>query len=333
MARSFSPSSAITSRTACAAAMATGLPTYVPPTALSPGASMISARPMTPESGSPAAIDLAIVIRSGSTPKCSMANVLPGAAEAGLHLVGDQDDAVLVAEPAHALDELLRGDDEPALALHRLEHDRRHVLGRHVRLEGELEGVEVVEGHAVGLRRERPEAGLVGVRLGREAECEQRPPVEASLEGDHAPPARVGAGELDRVLDRLGAGVEEAGAHLARDRGQLDQALSQADVVLVRDDREVGVGEALGLLAHRLDHPRMRVADVHAADASREVDERVPVDVGEKRAARLRDHERQVDGERLRDHPLLAGENLGAARAGNVCLEVDCPGRSHVRSL
>ena len=35
-------------------------------------------------------------------------------------------------------------------------------------------------------------------------------------------------GELDRVLDRLGARVEEAGAHLARDRSQLEQPLGQA---------------------------------------------------------------------------------------------------------
>ena len=42
-----------------------------------PGASMISALPSTPESGRPAAIDFATVIRSGSTPKCSIANIRP----------------------------------------------------------------------------------------------------------------------------------------------------------------------------------------------------------------------------------------------------------------
>ena len=67
------------------------------------GASMISALPSTPESGRPAAIDFATVIRSGSTPKCSIANMPPGAAEAGLHLVGDEDDPLAVADLAHAL--------------------------------------------------------------------------------------------------------------------------------------------------------------------------------------------------------------------------------------
>ena len=61
---------------------------------------MISARPSTPESGRPFAIDLATQIRSGSTPECSIAEEPPGAAEARLHLVGDEDDAVAVAEPA-----------------------------------------------------------------------------------------------------------------------------------------------------------------------------------------------------------------------------------------
>ena len=52
-----------------------------------------------------------------------------GAAEAGLHLVGDEDDAVAVADLAHACDELGRRDDEAALALHRLEDDRGDGLG------------------------------------------------------------------------------------------------------------------------------------------------------------------------------------------------------------
>jgi hypothetical protein len=55
-----------------------------------------------------------------------------------LHLVDDEDDAVLVAESPHALDELRRRDHESALALDRLEHDRRHGLARDLRHEGAL---------------------------------------------------------------------------------------------------------------------------------------------------------------------------------------------------
>src|SRR5438445_117498 len=57
----------------------------------------------------------------------------PGAAEAGLHLVDHEDDPVLVADPADTREEVRRGDDEATLALHRLDHDRGHALGRDLR--------------------------------------------------------------------------------------------------------------------------------------------------------------------------------------------------------
>ena len=49
----------------------------MPPIELSGAAFMIFALPITPEIGTPPAIDLATVIRSGSTPKCSTANIRP----------------------------------------------------------------------------------------------------------------------------------------------------------------------------------------------------------------------------------------------------------------
>ena len=78
---------------------------YVPPIAPGCAASMISARPITPESGRPAAIDFATVIRSGSTREVLHREHAAGASEAGLHLVRDEDDAVPVAERAEPLDE------------------------------------------------------------------------------------------------------------------------------------------------------------------------------------------------------------------------------------
>ncbi len=89
----------------------------------------------------------------------------PGTAEAGLHLVDDQHDPVLGGDLAHALDELLRRRDEAALALHRLEDDRRDLLGGDARLERAAQlgqrglrvrpAVRVGERDAVDLRRER----------------------------------------------------------------------------------------------------------------------------------------------------------------------------------
>ena len=139
--------------------------------------------------------------------------------------------------------------------------------------------------------------------------------MEAALEADHGRPARVAARELDRVLDRLGAGVEERRLGRAGERRDRVEPLGVLDVDLVRDDREVGVEEARGLLLHRRDDARMRVADVEAADAAGEVDERVAVDVGDGRAAALGDHDRQVEPERVGDHPLLPLGDLARARA------------------
>src|SRR5207253_10408918 len=69
--------------------------------------------------------------------------------------------------------------------------------------------------------------------------------------------------------------------------------------------------------SHGLDHARIRVPDVEAADAAGEVDEGVPVDVGQGCPLATLDHDRQEDGERLGDHTLLPFENLLRAGAGD----------------
>src|SRR5439155_1544007 len=85
----------------------------------------------------------------------------------------------------------------------------------------------------------------------------------------------------------LGARVEERGLRRARERRERGKPLGVLDVDLVRDDREVGVEEARGLLLHRRDDARVGVADCEAADAACEVDEAVAVDIGDERVDRL----------------------------------------------
>ena len=103
-----------------------------------------------------------------------------------------------------------------------------------------------------------------------------------------------------------------AGPREGRER---EQPFGERHVDLVGDDREVGVQEPRGLLLHRLDDPRMRVADVQAADAAREVEERVAVDVGQRRAASLGGDDRQVDRERIGDDAILPLEDRPGLRA------------------
>ena len=129
--------------------------------------------------------------------------------------------------------------------------------------------------------------------------------MEGALERDHGRPARRGARDLDRVLDGLGAGVEERCLRRTRERGYSDEALCQLDVDLIRDYREVGVEEALKLRRRRLDDLRMRVTDCEAADAAREVDEGVAVDVRQEHAVGAIDDDREGERERRRDDALL----------------------------
>ena len=90
---------------------------------------MISARPMHARERQPARDRLGDRHQVRLDAVVLHREELARAAEAGLHLVGDQDDPVLVADPAEAVDELGRSDDEAALALHRLEDDRGDLLG------------------------------------------------------------------------------------------------------------------------------------------------------------------------------------------------------------
>ena len=112
---------------------------------------------------------------------------------------------------------------------------------------------------------------------------------------------------------------------------ELAEALGEADVDLVGDDREIGVAEALELLLGGFDDARVRVADVQAADAAGEIDERVAVDVGEPRALAPLDHDRKVERERVGDNALLPLDDLAGAGAGNLGAEVDRLGRRHAR--
>ena len=250
---------------------------------------------------------------------------------------------MLVADLPNAAHELGRCRDESTLSLNRLEHDRCDLLGSNPSAEGRLElgkrccriraAIVARKRNAIDLGSEGTEACLVRVRFRCEAERQEGPAVEAAVESDHRRTLRVGARELDRVLNCLCARVEEADTELARDGSQRDQSFGQAHVVLVGNDREVRVRKAGHLLLRRFDHARVRVADVHTADTACKVDEGIAVHVGDRGAVALGDHERQVDRERVRDDPLLALEDLLAARARNVRPHLNRSRRRHAPEL
>jgi hypothetical protein len=153
--------------------------------------------------------------------------------------------------------------------------------------------------------------------------------VEGPLEADHRVAPGEGARELDRVLDGLGAGVEERRLRRAGERRKCEQTLREVCVHLVRDDREVGMRELLELLLRGGDDVRVRVPDVQAADPTGEIDEDVAVDIGDRRATRLCRNNREGDRKRRGDARGEALEHGGAAWSGHGGLEANRPGGGH----
>ena len=203
-----------------AAAQATGLPPYVPPRPPTCTASISSARPVTAASGQPPAMPLAVVTRSGTTPSWSRGEPVAGAAEAGLDLVGDEDDPVLAAPGRQGGQEAAGRDHEAALALDRLDHHAGEVRGADLLVQhvdgpgrGLLAGEAVPErvGHRrpVDLAGERARTRACRACSSRHRHREVGAAVVGVVEDRHRVPAGGHAGDLHGVLDRLGAGVEQ----------------------------------------------------------------------------------------------------------------------------
>ena len=219
---------------------------------------------------------------------------LARAAEAGLDLVDDQQHAVPVAEFSELAHEVQRRRNEATLTKDRLDDDRRDTLRRDLRLEEVLKvghrrlggpsPIRVWEWRLVDLCRVGSEVLLVRLDAAGEAEGEERAAVKAAAEADHRRPPGRRAGDLDRVLDRLGAGAEEDGLLRAVDRRDLAKALGESQVGLVVHDLERGVGRAVELLPHRLHDARVGVSHVHHSDSAREVDVALAADVPDLRS-------------------------------------------------
>ena len=111
---------------------------------------------------------------------------LAGAADAGLHLVEDQQQAVLVAELAQRPQELRRHHAHAALAHDRLDQDRGGL-----RTDRALDRLEVAERHLVEAVDHRAEAFEIFL-LPAGGERRQRAAVEGALEGDDADSAPAG---------------------------------------------------------------------------------------------------------------------------------------------
>jgi hypothetical protein len=223
---------------------------------------------------------LAAVIRSGSIPAYSVQKN---------DLVGDVDDAVLVADLAKGPLELDRCRIEAALPLDGLDHDGGDVARSDVDLEQVVEPAEGIldpdavvldrERRVVDLWRERAEQVLVGRDLAGERHREARAAVKSAVECDDAAAPRGSTSDLHAVLDGLGPGGDEDRLLRRVARHQLVQLLRQTHRDVVGRHHHAGVAEPVELLGYGLLDPGMPVPRVDHRDTGTEVDVTIALNV------------------------------------------------------
>ena len=97
--------------------------------------------------------------------------------------------------------------------------------------------------------------------------------MERIIEGHDTLAPGGGASDLDRVLHRLGPGVDEEGALWGVAGSVSVELVGEADVGFIAEDAEGGVGEHIHLPMSRGHDPGVGTTHVHDADAPREIDE------------------------------------------------------------
>src|SRR3954469_1620937 len=187
----------------------------------------------------------------------------PGASQARLDFVRDEQRAVAAAEMLGALEVSLAGQDD-TLALNRLDHEGRYAA-RGQRL---LQRDEVVERNARTIRQQRLEA-LAEDLIAIEGERAAGQAVKCVAAIDDPGPAGRRARELDRSLDRFRAGVrEEYFFKMRHEREQPlgEQARKRRDIHL-NQIGQIGVEHAL----ERSAYCRMIAPDREHAIAAQQI--------------------------------------------------------------
>ena len=161
------------------------------------------------------------------------------------------------------------------------------------------------------------EAAFVRMDLAGEREREQRAAVKTILEADDRGPLGVAARDLDRVLDGLGAAVDQEGFLRKVPGNQRVEPFGQANIALVGSDVKAGVKVTVKLGAHGRRHARRAMAHVEAADAAGEIDQPVAVCVLDDRAFGARHKDRSAVRHAARHGGNAALHQLARARTGN----------------
>ncbi|AFU00665.1 ion transporter [Nocardia brasiliensis ATCC 700358] len=216
---------------------------------------------------------------------------LSGPADAGLHLVEDEQRAVARGDLPRLGEVVERRHHHAALPHHRLEEHRGGVV-----VDRGLERGGVTVGHVHHARGHRLERRALG-RLPGERERAHGAAVERLLAGDDLGPAGQPR-DLERRLVRLGpriaeeraSGMPVVGGAVAEMR---EQPFRQFDDRLVRIDIR-DMAERAQLLGDRGEDRRMGVAETVDRDAAEEIDIAVTVRVVDHRTRAT--HQRQLRG-------------------------------------
>ena len=226
---------------------------------------------------------------------------LTGTSEAGLDLVGHEQDAVGVGDLAQPAQEARRRHDVAALAEDGLDDERGDLVGEDDLVEEQVEALLPVAGagvDGVGAAGRPIAVRVVGVVDGAGQRLEvaaidvlgagQRhglrgPAVEAAAEGDDGRPAGRHPGQLDGGLDGLGARVREEGAPWPAGQ-EVRQPLVQPQPGLVEDDVLLAVEQLHRLGGDGGSHARVGMPRVGHADARAVVEVAAAIAIDEPRA-------------------------------------------------
>lgn len=256
---------------------------------------------------------------------------LARAAEAGLHLVGDEQDVVLVADLAHALQVRRHHGDVAALAEDGLDEDGGRVGRRRLAQQQQFELLDGVHAAVVGAVLAVAAAfgdgalGAVGERHGEDARHQRRivlavdglgarhghgakgaAVVRALHDDDVLLLGRV-ARQLDRRLDGFGARVPEEERVQRLVRHDRHQRPHEVEVRLLERNVDLRVHHLAHLRLRRFGDARVTVAQVRDADAAGEVEHLASARHGHVAAGAALDHLRRQPPDASRD---MAGAEL-----------------------
>src|SRR5579871_373175 len=222
---------------------------------------------------------------------------LPGPADTRLHFVENEQHTKPLGDTRQFVEEFLRRDDVAALALHRLDDDGRHFVGRQDRFHelvfdylGALDGTSVRRfaistaitiriRNVMYARHERAEATALRGFARRERERAEGSAVEGAKERDEFFAARGVTSELERRFDRFRARIAERYTPFAAAGSDFGELLGQSDHVFVVKVGARHVHQVGSLALNGIDHSGVTMTRGNHGDAGIEIEKTVAVHI------------------------------------------------------